>query len=644
MMNDENKTGKVDNRIRNLIEAFKQDGYTVDENTGIFYYNTVEPGSEKIAIRAESIAAAIGTTGKKKRVFYLEGTPKQMGYMMGRLAEDDVTTMSCEYVENFVWAFIKFGMEKHSYPHGKGLNMLLRLVLKVIIGIKKTVWWVVRKICPPCRKLEDAIQWLFKKLGTIVDNVVVDILFLFSKGEKQDIPTEYLDEINGIYEGCKAVNPGTKVKLKNLFVLNAGIDAVLAYMYRGLDLVNENADISPGLFNIPLMCNGFSIANEAAAGRGHLFGRDFMFPTANAFQYAACMTIYKPDIPGKNALPFVCVGAPGMVGIIAGVNRSGLGVGVDISPSSWANPKRIGFNSLMLCRQAIQYGSDIDGGLREIREAPRGVSWNYILADGSTGKACIAEACMAMQSPSDSLSDDFSVTAAAEKTLQIVGEEKITGFRDRVRDALALINEKFPDLEKNVCDSSGLRVRWATDIYTKEYLDSNGQLFDIFNKKLYAEAMGKHGFIDKYNKKVDIEQNTPFTFYFAPQREENPNIVLTTNMFIDPSMRWTVMTPWLALLFKEKTDDFQWRYDTLNNLILEALEDPRYKEGITYEKAKELIDFLNPNGKYPWYYGRKAKVIEGSVSIFDLKACTIESHYGFYRDRWIKLSLMNYLD
>jgi len=37
------------------------------------------------------------------------------------------------------------------------------------------------------------------------------------------------------------------------------------------------------------------------------------------------------------------------------------------------------------------------------------------------------------------------------------------------------------------------------------------------------------------------------------------------------------------------------------------------------------------------------KVIEGALSLFDLKEKTVESQYGYYGDEWIKLSLRKYI-
>ena len=83
----------------------------------------------------------------------------------------------------------------------------------------------------------------------------------------------------------------------------------------------------------------------------------------------------------------------------------------------------------------------------------------------------------------------------------------------------------------------------------------------------------------------------------------------------------------------------------MNNELLDLID----KGYMTYDEAKNAIDFLAPYGKFPDYYNKGRKPLDqvqvhGSVSIIDLKQITIESHYGYYADEWIKISLSKYLE
>ncbi len=113
-----------------------------------------------------------------------------------------------------------------------------------------------------------------------------------------------------------------------------------------------------------------------------------MFATAHVFQDVAAMIIRNP----ADGIATVSVAAPGMVGTIAGVNVRGVGIGVDMCPAANCDPDRPGLNSLLLTRHSIERGGTCKEAVNAIKEARRGVSWLYIVADGATDEACVVEA------------------------------------------------------------------------------------------------------------------------------------------------------------------------------------------------------------------------------------------------------------
>jgi hypothetical protein len=224
---------------------------------------------------------------------------------------------------------------------------------------------------------------------------------------------------------------------------------------------------------------------------------------------------------------------------------------------------------------------------------------------------------------------------------------------------------------------NGLMVRWNDYAYPQEYLRFNERLFGLFSRQYDPDAFTEQGYINRSWK----DRNCPYGFYFAPQRENDPNVVLVTNMFIIPEMRLYAMHPWTNLVSASQLDDLQWRYDELNCQLLSKLY-PTPGGALTplsLEDAKDLIDYLTPNpekGKHPEYYnpppepatgffqriwewlrnlftGREGTAseradwrevqIEGSVSLMDLKEKTIHSHYGYHGDGWVTIHLEEYL-
>ena len=549
--------------LLNLVNAFQKDGYEVRKIT---------VKSDKIGMMAEHKTAANYETGKKKRAYYVEGTNYEMGYLLGLLAEKEIALMASDFTDRVVFSFI-------------GSSVLERMKL---------------------------IQEFF-----------IFIVYELTKGVYRQLPHEIRDEIQGIHDGCKKFNPGTRVDMEHLIALNAGVDTLCSIIYTGDFLLKRMPVMEPSDFRIPVMCNGFSVFGSAAGG-GHYFGRDFMFPTADVFQDTAALIIYNPDkLPDREVYPYVSVNAPGMAGSIAAMNIKRVGIGVDMSPAANCNTRNPGTNSLLLTRLCVQSGGSAEHMVDIMRKTQRGVSWNYIIADGTNDRACIVEA-----GSSDSSPDFVDFPDEAFKKV-LPGADFIKSHR----------SAQFQD---------GLMVRWNDYKYPEEYLEYNYRLWKYYNRKHHADkeihddAFSERGYI---NRSI-FEKNCPLTFYFAPQREKNNNIVITTNHYIIPEMRYYAMHPWTSMIVGDRINDIQWRYDELNNQIQNTLDRMGY---IDYKAAKRLIDFLAPYGKFPMYYSGNPKSrdgkqirIEGCTSIFDLKKGSVESHFGYYCDEWIRITLPNY--
>jgi hypothetical protein len=537
-------------RIARLIEAFAADGYDVDRQTGV----QVHEGNIGIA--------AFGHSGSRKKAFYLEGSPYRMGYLMGSLAEPDISRMCEEFNKRVVFDFLDIHLPK---------------------------------------ELEEILGELLK-----------EIIALMSDSIPQDLPSGILDELKGLEDGCRAANDRTRVSREGLGVLNYGIDGLLAFVYTGLHPAQKPlpSGLEPKHFRMPLMCNGFSIAGKAVNGRGHFMGRDFMFPTADVFQDVACHIIRRPG----DGLPTVSVAAPGMVGSITALNMHGVGAGVDMGPSGACDPARPGFNSLLLVRHSVEHGATCEDAVRVVAAAHRGVAWAYVLADGKTGRACVLEA---------------GRSEAAPRFLAYPPEQMLQYLPDQA----------FLAAHPTTEFANGLMVRSSDTRIDPGFLDFNPGLFRKLGKAYDPSMFGPDGFLDHSWK----ERNCPEAYYFAPQRELSGDIVVLSNHFLIPEMRLTAMADWTNGVARRNWDDIQWRYDELCRRLTAAL-----REGpVTRQKARDIIDFLNPAGDFPDYYNPAAKPLDqvqvrGAVSLLDLGKCSIESLFGYYADPWVNVTLPNY--
>jgi hypothetical protein len=577
--------------VNKLIEAFNKDNFDVDENEGIFQFEG------KIGIVATHRTAINSNTKKKKKAYYVEGNHYQMGYLNGLMAEQEISTMTVNFVKNIVFDFV---------------NLDIKGELRKIVG-----------------------EFLF------------EIVLSYTKNIEQDIPEEYKREMQGILDGCRQANTNTKVEYDNLFVLNVGIDALLSVVYSGKfpkpKLKKLTKDVKKQLrtkiklkpkikskpnkhLRIPIMCNGFSIFGEAAGGNSHFMGRDFMFPTANVFQNVACLTIYNSD---ANELPIVSMTAPGIIGSIAAMNTKGVACGVDMAPSGNCDPDRPGMNSLPLVRHSIVHGDSCEAAVDVMVNTQRGVSWIYVLADGTNDKSCIVE---------------------TGKSTDYINYLKYPPWYLRLLRMVP--TKKFIDKHSTIRPQKGLMVRWSEYKYSFEYITKYNKrlwkfykpiirLFKNHRIQIYPDAFDENGYINK----TKSDKNCPYNYYFAPQRDKRNDIVLTTNHFIVPEMRLCAMFPWSVFVAQGELDDIQWRYDELNYAILSALKNGG---AVDFDKARDLISFLKPDGKFKKYYNPDNKPLSevqvfGSISILDLKNKIIKSLYGYFADEWVRITLPNYI-
>ena len=606
--------------VAKLKQAFEQDGFEVHDFSKDPQFSNITKRNFNIKVCSDGSIQYKGKTGmmaqhrtatkihpeiRQKKAFYVEGSGSEMGVLLGLMAADDVYLMATKYLTNIIPAFINEKVDP--------------AIKEIIIGLLEAL---------------------------TIENVIQHI---------KDIPLKYLKEITGLYKGCKTWRDNndkeTSIDLPiRLLTLNLGIDIILAHVYTG-KLFQDNK-ITASQLNVPIMCNAFSIRGSAIKDHNHFFGRDFMFATADVFQDTACMIIYNPDDPtdpdNPHAVPTVSQTAPGFIGSITAMNLKGIAAGTDMNPTKMCDPKRPGFNSLGLVRDSVQYSSTIDEFIARIRDAQRGVSWLYPGADGQSGRACFVEAGYKIDNnlfPYFKYIDEPYKSALQHKGLteQYITEKQI----------------KFG----NKPPLKGIMVREGNYSYPVDYMtDFNRVLFQTYNNQnpnhsvppYDPKKFEEYGYINAttYNKQSKNypgtdECNCPAADFFAPQRENDKDLIIVTNGNITPEMRLTAMNKWIGLLAGSNMNDIQWRYDELNDELLRALKAARSGGPLIDNlTARKIIDFRAPGSsdytvKFPndnW----ESMQIHGSVSLCELTTKTITSHYGYYGDGWVTINLPNY--
>ena len=596
---------EVGRRAAAIEEAFRRDGFEPDARVQ-------KDGA--LGIRALHTRARNSVTGAPKRAYYVEGDGGHRGWLLGALAEPQVSRMAGEFVQNVAFAFFNAGLTSDT-------------------GVAR-----------------------------VIKDLIVHIVAGASQRMLPDIPAELVSEIDGLADGCRHANPATTVQRERLLALNLGIDCLLAHIYTGTLFAERG--VPPDLLRTPVGCNAFSISGDAAGGR-HFFGRDFMFPTAGVFQDTACVIVQVPDAaPGGPARAFVSQGAPGLVGSIVAMNSDGVAIGVDMLPSRLCDPARPGLNSLLLIRDCVRHCSSAEAVVDRIRRAPRGVSWLYPVADAA-GHAYVVEAGRRLRANEPFPYFDYVPRRYRTRLpdLGYIGRMRARHHTPAPRHGCVVRSHgyRLPDeyvrdwnrglwkafdrswltilmdlLSEILGEVKGLFTRRVSRLW-KQWVVQIARLGDV----AVADSMfAPDGFINP----TWTSRNCPGPFYFAPQRETRPDVLIATNHCLTPEMRLTSMNEWIALLASGDQDDIQWRYDELNREIREALDGGPVDE----ERAWDLINFLRPNGRFPTYYNptrrkdwRRVQV-HGSVSLCELVSRTFKSLYGYYGDEPVTVHLANY--
>ena len=477
----------------------------------------------------------------------------------------------------------------------------------------------------PLTPLGGILKW-------ILTRIFIKTVYEMAKGMAKDIPNHYKIELEGILDGCRAANPRSKVDFEDLWALNMGFDCLLALIY------------SPGFLErwprfkekhvrVPVGCNGFAVFGQGVkpltdGARPFFFGRDFMFPTAGVFQDVACHLIYKPS---DGRYPLLSLTAPGLIGSVTVLNSTGLAVGVDMVASGNCSPKRPGLNSLILIRDCAHQCGDLSQAIDYMVQAQRGVSWIYLLASRADQRACVVEA-------GQSISKMDLVSFPPDDLMQ----------KGLLPDSAFLAKELGEEPRR------GLVVRFSDYQYPQNFLRFNKSLFEYFDKQYDAAAFGPKGYLCQRLSDGRITENLPHSFYFAPLRVGQPDLLLVSNHFITPAMRMAAMEPWCANLASKQQPDFQWRYDKLNDLL------QTYYGQIDEELAWRIINFLAAEeGSFvPDYYKKasdyvyrdldghkqKTKEVPGAVSLCELTSLSMQSRWGYYADKPVRTRLPNYIE
>ena len=193
-------------------------------------------------------------------------------------------------------------------------------------------------------------------------------IVLFNRNLGENVPEEFRDEIYGISLSCTHEYDFIGTPYERQLNYHSAHDlghAMQDYMLVG--------------------CSSFATWGENSADSSLIIGRNFDFYMGDKFAHNKLVSFYQPEQGYK----FASVGWPGMIGVLSGMNETGLTVTINAAksdmPTASATPISI------LTREILQYASTIDEAFAIAKKRKTFVSESILIGSAKDGKAAIIE-------------------------------------------------------------------------------------------------------------------------------------------------------------------------------------------------------------------------------------------------------------
>lgn len=193
-------------------------------------------------------------------------------------------------------------------------------------------------------------------------------IVLFNRHLGENVLEEYRDEIYGISLSCTHEYDFIGTPYERQLNYHSAHDlghAMQDYMLVG--------------------CSSFATWGTQSADSSLLIGRNFDFYVGDAFAENKQVAFYTPDQGYK----FASVGWPGMIGVLSGMNETGLTVTINAAKS--AVPTGSATPISILTREILQYASTIDEAFAIAQKRKTFVSESILIGSSKDGKAAIIE-------------------------------------------------------------------------------------------------------------------------------------------------------------------------------------------------------------------------------------------------------------
>jgi tetratricopeptide (TPR) repeat protein len=223
---------------------------------------------------------------------------------------------------------------------------------------------------PWIRSQETHLEQLFTVLipGGFKRSLIRQLLALRLRRLPDEVPDDLLVSISGLADGYERVPPAS------------GWNA-----YRRMLDLHALHDVSQRFVDAPALaaaCTGFL---AKGADGSLLLARNFDFEGGDIFDRQKLVSVVAPE--GK--IPYLSVGFSGMLGVVSGFNREGIGVA--IQAIAGGETAVLGTPMTLLLADVLRNEGTFDGAVARLRAAKVFVSDLILLGDARAGRLAVVE-------------------------------------------------------------------------------------------------------------------------------------------------------------------------------------------------------------------------------------------------------------
>ncbi len=305
-------------------------------------------------------------------------------------------------------------------------------------------------------------------------------IVLFNRNLGEYVPEEYREEIYGIAQS------GTHE-----------YDFIGTPYERSLNYHGAH-DIGHAMQDYMLVgCSSFGVWGREASDSSLLIGRNFDFYVGDAFAEHKLVSFYQPE----HGYRFASVGWPGMIGVLSGMNETGLTVTINAAkstvPLSAATPISI------LTRQILQYASTIDEAYAIALKCKTFVAESILVGSAKDGEAAIIE-----KAP-----DKIALYRPGGERIVCTNHYQSEVFRTDRRNveniAVSDSPYRFRRLQELISQNVPLDVEKAAGIL-RDYRGLKGENIGLANEKALNQFIAHHAVIFKPDRLLMWVSTSPW--------------------------------------------------------------------------------------------------------------------------------------